>query len=187
MSLLPQSKYGICSICGGKEQAVIKVKKDLFCISCRNNQKAVEQMDRAKKRNASRNIQAKLRSLPLTDEGREAGKQNDKLDAWFKLVRNKLTGMCQCGCGKPSSKYNDRYFKHSCAHVFPKSKFISIATHPRNFVERAFFGGCHSVMDDTSMDRWTGFADWENIKEIFHELAPLLTDEEKGDKILFSF
>ena len=44
------------------------------------------------------------------------------------------------------------------------------------------FGGCHSVMDDTSMDRWVNFADWEDIKERFHLLAPLLTDEERATK-----
>ncbi len=88
----------------------------------------------------------------------------------------------QCGCGKPSSKNDDKYFIFSCAHVFPKSKFKSVRYHKMNFVERAFWGGCHSIMDDTSIERWKGFADWEKIKEIFFELAPLLTDEERANK-----
>ncbi len=114
-------------------------------------------------------------------------KKPDQLGPWFDSTRKKLTGMCQCGCGKPSSKNHDLYYRHSCAHVFPKSLFPSVATHPRNFVERAFWGGCHSVMDDTSIDRWPGFADWENIKEIFHELAPMLTDQERGKKFYQHF
>lgn len=107
---------------------------------------------------------------------------NDELELWFKNTRNKLCGFCKCGCNLTSSKNDDKYFKFSCCHIFPKSKFESIKTHPLNFVERAFWGGCHSVMDDTSMDRWKGFADWNDIVEKFHLLAPLLTDEERATK-----
>lgn len=103
-------------------------------------------------------------------------------EKWFKARRRDMVGTCQCGCGKPSQKKDDIYFRHSASHIFPKSKFESIMYHPLNFVERAFFGGCHSFMDDTSMDRWVNMADWDDIKEKFHILAPLLTDEERAIK-----
>lgn len=152
-------------------------------------QEVLDRLDvKQKRKNAVKKDLSILRKVEVeSDDNRELAKDYDKLDKWFKSTRNKLTGTCQCGCGKPSSKYDDKYFKHSCSHVFPKSKFPSIATHPRNFVERAFWGGCHSIMDDTSMDRWTTFSDWENIKEIFHELAPLLTDEERSNKFYTHF
>ena len=157
-----------------------------FCFTCRPDLKELI-ISKNKKRNAAKLSGTKLRGLAYEQQEIKAPKDYAVLDRWFKSTRNKLTGTCQCGCGKRSSKYDDKYFKHSCSHVFPKSKFPSISTHPRNFVERAFWGGCHSVMDDTSMDRWTGFADWENIKEIFHELAPLLTDEERATKFYGHF
>lgn len=104
------------------------------------------------------------------------------LQKWFKLIRRKLTGTCQCGCGQKSQKDDELYFRNSCCHIFPKRDFPSVMYHPLNYVERRFWGGCHSIMDDTSMDRWSGMADWDDIKEKFYELAPLLTDEEKSKK-----
>lgn len=104
------------------------------------------------------------------------------MENWFKARRKQMVGICQCGCGNKSQKNDDMYFRHSAAHIFPKSKFLSIMYHPLNFVERAFFGGCHGVMDDTSMDKWPNMADWDDIKEKFYTLAPLLTDEERATK-----
>jgi hypothetical protein len=107
-------------------------------------------------------------------------------EQWFKTCRRKMVGTCQCGCGEASQKYDDIYFRHSAAHIFPKHLFPSIMYHPLNWVERRFWAGntgtsaCHSLMDDTSMDRWPNFADWQDIREKFFVLAPLLTDEERG-------
>lgn len=117
----------------------------------------------------------------------EGEQEQTEKEKWFALIRTKLVGTCQCGCGQKSQKKDDMYFRHSCCHLFPKSKFGSIKYHPLNYVERAFFGGCHSVMDDTSMDRWVNFADWDDIKEKFHILAPLLTDEERASKFYSHF
>lgn len=121
------------------------------------------------------------------DKVDKASGSDNELDVWFKNSRKKLSGFCKCGCNKPSSKNDDKYYKCSCSHLFPKSKFESIKTHPLNFVERAFWGGCHSVLDDTSMDRWVDMADWNDIVEKFHLLAPLLTDEERSKKFYLNF
>lgn len=104
------------------------------------------------------------------------------LQKWFKIIRKKLVGICQCGCGQKSQKDDELYFRNSCCHIFPKRDFPSVMYHPLNYVERRFWGGCHSVMDDTSMDRWPGMADWDDIVEKFHILASLLTDEERAKK-----
>lgn len=102
------------------------------------------------------------------------------MEQFFKTQRKKLTGTCQCGCGEPSQKKDDIYFRHSIAHIFPKRIFPSVMYNPMNWVERRFWGGCHSVMDDTSMERWPGMGDWEDIKEKFQVLAELLTPEERA-------
>lgn len=108
------------------------------------------------------------------------------LQQFFKRMRVKMTGVCQCGCGEISQKKDDLYYRHSIAHIFPKHLFPSIMYHPLNWVERRFWAGstgssaCHSLMDDTSMDRWPNMADWCDIKAKFYILALLLTPEEKA-------
>jgi hypothetical protein len=104
------------------------------------------------------------------------------LDKWFKTIRNALTGHCQCGCGAPSSKLDDKYYKYSIAHIFPKKAFPSVAIHPENFVERAFFGGCHTNMDKKGLSSWPNMADWQTIRRKFFILERFLTKAEKAKK-----
>lgn len=51
--MIPKTKFGNCSDCGKRDTNVVKVGKLLYCISCRNAQKAEQYMknatDRAKK------------------------------------------------------------------------------------------------------------------------------------------
>lgn len=116
------------------------------------------------------------------EEKKLRGGEDTLMEQWHKARRKEMVGVCQCGCAKPSSKKDDLYFRHSAAHIFPKAVFISVMYHPLNWVERAFWGGDHTNMDEGGLDRWPNFADWEDIKERFHVLAPLLTDEERGTK-----
>lgn len=116
------------------------------------------------------------------EEKKLQGDEDSNLQKWFKARRREMVGTCQCGCGMPSQKMDDMYFRHSAAHIFPKATFTSIMYHPLNFVERRFWGGCHTNMDERGLDLWPNMADWEDIKEKFHELASLLTDEERGTK-----
>ncbi len=106
----------------------------------------------------------------------------DPMEAFFLEARKQMTGTCQCGCGNKSQKDKDEYFRHSIAHIFPKSKFKSIATHPLNWVERAFWGGCHGTMDNADMDKWTGMADWNDIIVRVLILYRLLTPAEQANK-----
>lgn len=110
------------------------------------------------------------------------GETKSDLDDWFEERRKEMTGVCQCGCGQKSQKDDDLYFKHSICHILPKRIFKSIAMHPLNFVERAFWGGCHGVMDDTSMERWVNMADWDDIVEKIKQIAPFIPESEKGNK-----
>lgn len=104
-------------------------------------------------------------------------------EKWFRGRRkDTLVGICQCGCTRKSSKEDDLNFRSSCCHVFPKRLFPSVQYHKLNCVERNFWDGCHSNMDNKSMNLWPNFADWDDIKEKFHQLAPLLTDEERATK-----
>lgn len=121
------------------------------------------------------------------EEKKLRGDDDTLMEQWFKARRKELTGVCQCGCSKPSQKMDDTFFRGSCCHVFPKAIFESVMCHPLNFVERAMFGGCHHNMDNNGLDKWPLFADWDDIKERFHVLAPLLTDQERSTKFYSKF
>ena len=104
------------------------------------------------------------------------------LDKFFERNRKKMVGVCQCGCARKSSKTEDDFYRSSIAHIFPKKTFKSIATNDFNWVERNFWDGCHGNMDNRSMAKWVNYADWDDIKEKFFVLEPLLTDEERKTK-----
>lgn len=112
---------------------------------------------------------------------KEAGTDNG-MDKFFERNRKKMVGVCQCGCTRKSSKFEDDHYRSSIAHIFPKRIFKSIATNDLNWVERNFWDGCHSNFDNRSIERWVNYADWDDIKERFHALVPLLTEEERKTK-----
>lgn len=121
------------------------------------------------------------------DAEKELRGDNDPLkEQWFKARRIEMVGVCQCGCSAKSQKSDDTFFRGSICHIFPKSVFESVMYHPINWVERAMFGGCHDNMDQQGLDKWPMMADWEDIKDRFHVLAPLLTDEERATKFYSS-
>ena len=109
-------------------------------------------------------------------------KEGDTMKKFFEAARKRMIGVCQCGCGRKSSKDDDLNYRASICHVFPKAIFRSVATHPLNWIERNFWDGCHSNLDNQSIAKWANMADFEDIKERFHTLAPLLTDEERAHK-----
>lgn len=164
-----------------------KISGDGFC---RHHQYLRKDLDRrsivqkavAKKQQS---IETKVRSLHPRNVPADTLKEiQDRVDLekWFKARRKEMTGKCKCGCNNKSSKWDDKYFRYSAAHLFPKSKFKSVRTHPLNWIERSFFSGCHTNLDNQSLDKWVTLADWEDIKNKFYELAPLLTEEERTTK-----
>lgn len=114
-------------------------------------------------------------------EEKAAGTESD-IDKFFESQRPRMIGICQCGCSQKSQKNDDTFYRFCICHVFPKRIFSSVATHPLNWVERTFWGGHHTNFDEQGMDKWPLMADWEDIKERFHHLAPLLTEEERANK-----
>jgi hypothetical protein len=106
------------------------------------------------------------------------------MDEWFEARRKEMIGTCQCGCGQPSSKKDDMYYRYSICHIFPKNKkaFPSVATHPLNSIELAFWGGCHTTFDAMGPDKWLNLACWDDIKAKVLEMDAYLTQEEKGKK-----
>lgn len=114
------------------------------------------------------------------------GEDETMKEKWFKSRRKEMVGVCQCGCGEPSQKNDNMWFRSSICHIFPQRLFPSVQFHGLNWVERRFWGGCHSNMDNKSMTLWPQMADWDDIKEKFYQLDTILTEEEKKQKFYTS-
>lgn len=130
---------------------------------------------------------SKKKAAEQKEAKKELGEDDTLKEKWFKARRKEMVGTCQCGCAQKSSKFDDNNFRSSAAHIFPQRLFPSIQFHRLNWVERAIWAtptssSCHTNMDNRSMDLWPMFADWEDIKAKYHELVPLLTDEERATK-----
>lgn len=178
MSYIATSKFGVCSICGGAEQNVVKVKRDLFCLSCNQRMKAEEQIRKQKLRNASRQAGTKLRGLATENVEVKAPKDYAELDRWFKDRRKEMTGKCS-HCSGVSCKHDDKYFKFSICHILPKAYFKSVATHPDNWIELCHFGNsCHSQMDNKMLDL-IDMNCFDTIIQKFAKMYPFIAQEEK--------
>lgn len=110
-SIINKSKWGVCSNCGGKEQECVKKGKELFCLQCRNAQKAEEQILKAKRRESAKRQGFKLRNDLAESKGTEdyfmAERQaliNDLDYVHSRLVRMAAAdkdGIAECfTCGK---------------------------------------------------------------------------------------
>lgn len=110
----------------------------------------------------------------------DRGDDKTEKQKWFEAQRPKLTGVCGCGCGQPSMKFDDEKFCFSISHIFPQRIFKSVQFHDLVWVERAWL--CHTNMDSRSMERWPGFQDWPEIRRRFAMLSPMLTKQERARK-----
>lgn len=102
----------------------------------------------------------------------------EMMDAWFLDRRSEMTGFCQCGCGRRSSKYEDDHYKASAAHILSQRLFLSVAAHPFNFIEMNFWDGCHTNMDDRSVELWPNMECWEEIVRRFAIIYPCIAPAE---------
>ena len=62
-STLNKTKFGNCITCGAKDTEVVKVKKDTYCTQCHQKNKALEQIEKQKRKNAIRLDGSKVRKL----------------------------------------------------------------------------------------------------------------------------
>lgn len=120
---------------------------------------------------------------------KELGTDNE-MDRFFAEMRKKMTGKCFF-CGGKTQKDDDETYRNSIAHLFPKRKnmFPSIATHSSNWIELCFYGSsCHTNFDNgiITFELLRDSKEWDVIVEKFHELAPLLTDEERSTKFYYN-
>lgn len=114
-------------------------------------------------------------------ERKEAG-GDSVLDVFFLEMRKRLRGKCLF-CNSGTTWKNEELWRCSIAHLFPKSKFKSIATREENWVELCW--DCHTDFDNGKIS-WEMIFDSHEIKIIrpkLEILLPLCTQEEKKNKL----
>lgn len=121
---------------------------------CKNHQYCRTDIDR---RSAIQKHFDKLKDEPKSES------KND-LDRWFDHIIEKVikpNPTCwNCGETIPESHY-----RHSVAHICPKSIFTSVSTHPLNFVILGTFCGCHQ--DSHRLDKFSQMQVWDRAVHRF--------------------
>lgn len=147
MSLIPQFKYGDCSIegCGLKDTEGRKVGKEFICIRHYNDAKRKEQITKANVRNRVRSLNQYQKQIEVEPKG------TNELQRWFEQRHKEMTGRCK-HCNGATQKGKSNY-KNSIAHILPKAYFPSVATNEYNWIELCFYGkSCHTNMDNKMLD-----------------------------------
>jgi len=100
------------------------------------------------------------------------------INKWFFDRRFEMKGVCK-HCGGKSCKDDDKYYKFSICHIFPKAYFKSIATHPDNWIELCFWSNnCHGNMDNKTLDL-TEMNCWAEIVEKATRIYLSIAKEER--------
>mgnify|MGYP001575937723 CR=1 FL=1 len=171
-STISNSKFGICNCpdCKGAEVAGRKVGKKFHCLSSYSRMKALEQMEKAKKKNALRVDTKKVKKLGVSQD------QDKKLlELWFAKIAAEIRQNPRCW--ECNSWIAPEFYRHASAHIFMKSIFPSVATHPLNYLILGATCGCH---DKTHrLDTFCKMGIWKEAVDRFKEFEPCITETHK--------
>lgn len=139
----------------------------------------------SKKKVAARNQAArnKVRMLLPKD------KSNNMQELWFAKIIAEIRQNPYCwetGDKIPDSYFDynkgeqvktDRFYRAACCHIFPKSIFLSIATHPLNYLVLSASNGSH---DKTHrLDTFCKMGVWKEAVDRFKQFEPYITENHK--------
>lgn len=112
-------------------------------------------------------------------EEKAAGGDPDKkaLNAWFAAIEKERAGQCKCWeCGR---HIPDGFIRCGTGHIFPKSAFHSVATHPLNYLIVSA-SCCHDKTH--KVESFKKMKIWPEAVDRFLQFEHLLTREEKAKK-----
>lgn len=131
----------------------------------------------------ARNARNKVRGLIPKD------KVNNLQELWFVKIIAEIRDNPYCwetGDRIPDSYFDfkkgdhvktDRFFRAACCHIFPKSIFPSVATHPSNYLILSASNGSH---DKTHrLDTFCKMGIWKEACDRFKEFEPYITETHK--------
>ena len=117
MSIIPRSKFGDCSECGDKNVNVVKKGKSLYCIGCRNQQKAKQYTEKS-------NLKNKIKRMICDEDVSERQSLINDLDFTFsryiRIREANNKGITECyTCGK-----KDHWKYLQCGHYIKRSETL---------------------------------------------------------------
>lgn len=110
------------------------------------------------------------------EEGGDPG-----LAKWFPDRRLEMTGRC-CLCQGKTLKYDDENYSKCLHHLFEKSLFPSVATHPDNCIGVCFYGNsCHVNLHNGTItwELLIDSAEWPMILEKVRKIVPYIAASER--------
>lgn len=171
MGLIANSKTGKCDRCGS-DGLCRKRKKDLVCLACCKIEDVAKQTAKA-------NLKQRVRSIgnKLIQEGNYSdNKKFNDLQQWFSDRKRDIAKNSRCWeCG---AYIPNPYYRHASAHIFPKSIFVSISTHPLNFLVLGASCGCHSKFD-SSVETASKMKVWTEACRRFEKFEEFITENHK--------
>lgn len=166
-------KTGICPDCtDGKIKTLIGGRCQPHYDKHRNAINAIKNKERQK------SGRAKIIQLPSITKNPDLVdilEESIDLAKWF---NDKMYIVAQNPyCQNCNDLIPPRYYKHAVAHIFPKSIFKSISTHPLNFVIAGAGCGCHNLTH--RLDTFAGMQIWDLAVERFLIFKDLITEKHK--------
>ena len=110
------------------------------------------------------------------EEGGDPG-----LVKWFPERRMEMTGRC-CLCQGRTQKWDDETYASSLHHLFEKSLFPSVATHPDNCIEVCYYGNsCHANLHNGTItwELLIDSAEWPMLLEKIRKIVPYIAESER--------
>lgn len=109
-------------------------------------------------------------------------KGDDALDCFYNEKRKCLEGKCNF-CGGKTTWKNKDLWRIAIAHLLPKSKFKSVATHDNNWMELCW--DCHTNFDNGKIS-WEMLFDseeWLILRQALIIIIPFVKEEERKNKL----
>lgn len=117
----------------------------------------------------------KKRAEKIAKEKEERGENDTEMLRFFKSAVKRMTGYCAETGLKTETKIF-QYAVMSIAHLIPKSKALSVATHPSNWIELNV--DFHHKFDAMSWEEREKLGCWPIIQERLIMLYPNLSEED---------
>ncbi len=116
------------------------------------------------------------RAKQIADEKEARGDGDTEMQRFFKSAVKRMTGYCAETGLKTETKIF-QYAVMSIAHIIPKSKALSIATHPLNWIELNV--DFHHKFDALSWEEKEKLGCWPVIHQRLVSMFPNVSEEDK--------
>ncbi len=170
----------------GYNSTIVTKKKNLSCGHfdynfSKGRCKQCATIDSTKKRIALANEAPKIRKIAATEQDAELAKRvvakRNELEIWFDTIRRRHSvGGEGAYCMETGDWIPFKYIRAATAHLLPKSKFPSVATHELNYLILSAHNGSHQKTD--RLDQFVKMKVWPEAARRIKIMMPLLPFDE---------